>query len=63
MDDTKAQGAVEYILLAGAIIIAAIILIPVYREIVRETGEKTNESVILTGEATQNSVNREIANL
>jgi|Deesub1362B_J571_1020462.scaffolds.fasta_scaffold00905_6 hypothetical protein len=61
--ETKAQGAVEYILIAGAIIVAAIIFIPIYKEIAKTTAEKTNESVILTGKVTQNSVKEEIANL
>jgi|GEM_PF-2613299 uncharacterized protein (UPF0333 family) len=61
--EINAQGAIEYILLAGAIIIAAIIIIPIYREMARTTAEKTKESVALTGGVTQNSVTNEIGNL
>jgi len=63
LKDTRAQASIEYILIAGAVIVAAIIFIPIYRELARETGERANESVVLAGEVTQKGVNREIANL
>jgi uncharacterized protein (UPF0333 family) len=61
--DKKAQGAVEYILITGAIIVAAIIFIPIYREMAGITAEKTNESVAATGKYAYNSVKREITGL
>jgi len=61
--NNKAQGAVEYILLVGGIIIAAIIIIPIYREMARTIAKTTNESVNLTVNITHKEVSEEIVKL
>ncbi len=45
LKEEKAQGAIEYILLAGGIIVAAIVIFSVYTSITRSTSANVNESV------------------
>ncbi len=63
MRDSKGQGAMEYILLVGGIIIAAIIIIPVYREMTRTIAKTANGSVNLTVNVTHKEVSEEIVKL
>lgn len=43
--DERAQGAIEYILLVGGIIVAAITIFSIYGQMTRETALKLNASV------------------
>lgn len=61
--DQRAQGSTEYILIMGAIIIAAIIFIPIYREAVRTSGEMVNESVSMATNKVENAVTAELKKL
>jgi len=42
--EEKAQGAIEYILLAGGIIVAAVVIFAIYSSMTRSAGEQLNES-------------------
>ncbi|NOZ83153.1 MAG: class III signal peptide-containing protein [Euryarchaeota archaeon] len=57
MQEEKAQGSIEYILLAGAIIVGLIIIIPFYRSATRGASVTLNTSV----ETTQAKVNESLA--
>ncbi|WP_457555451.1 class III signal peptide-containing protein [Candidatus Pyrohabitans sp.] len=57
----RAQGSVEYILLAGAIIVAAIIIIPFYREMARTVAKSAGESANLTANRTGAELSEEIS--
>jgi len=43
--EEKAQGAIEYILLAGGIIVAAIVIFAIYSSMTRSAATQLNESV------------------
>ncbi len=43
--EERAQGAIEYILLAGGIIVAAVVIFAIYSRMTRSTAEALNRSV------------------
>ncbi len=45
LKEEKAQGAIEYILLAGGIIVAAVVIFAIYSQMTQSTATKLNESV------------------
>ena len=46
-NETKAQASTEYVLLAGSIIIAAIIFIPIYKNVVSTSSHRFGNSTEL----------------
>jgi Flp pilus assembly pilin Flp len=44
-EEEKGQGAIEYILLAGGIIVAAVVIFAIYSSMVSSAGTALNESV------------------
>lgn len=44
LKEEKAQGAIEYILLAGGIIVAAVVIFAIYSSMTKSAGEQLNES-------------------
>ena len=59
-EDERGQGAIEYILLAGGIIVAAVVVFSVYSRMIRGVGESVNESAERAGNAIRTGVNNEI---
>jgi len=49
LNEEKGQGAIEYILLAGGMIVAAIVVFTIYSRMTKSAGEKLESS---TGQAT-----------
>ncbi len=45
LKEEKGQGAIEYILLAGGIIVAAVVIFAIYSSMVSSAGIALNESV------------------
>jgi Flp pilus assembly pilin Flp len=45
LKEEKGQGAIEYILLAGGIIVAAVVIFAIYSSMVSSAGSSLNESV------------------
>ena len=45
LKEEKGQGAIEYILLAGGIIVAAVVIFAIYSSMVSSAGTALNESV------------------
>ncbi len=45
LKEEKGQGAIEYILLAGGIIVAAVVILAIYSSMVSSAGQALNESV------------------
>lgn len=54
ISDERGQGAIEYILLAGGIIVAALIIMNIYGQMTRTTGKTLNASVDNMTSTTQN---------
>ena len=44
LKEEKAQGAIEYILLAGGIIVAAVVIFAIYSSMTKSAGEQLNAS-------------------
>lgn len=44
LKEEKAQGAIEYILLAGGIIVAAVVIFAIYSSMTKSAAEQLNES-------------------
>ncbi|MEE8401412.1 MAG: hypothetical protein V3R86_04605 [Candidatus Hydrothermarchaeaceae archaeon] len=45
LKEEKAQGAIEYILLAGGIIVAAVVIFAIYSSMTKSAATKLNTSV------------------
>ncbi|MEE8167999.1 MAG: hypothetical protein V3T58_03895 [Candidatus Hydrothermarchaeales archaeon] len=63
LKEEEAQGAIEYILLAGGIIVAAVVIFAIYSRMTRTAGERLEAS---TGNATtemQSIITNEIAGM
>jgi|Deesub1362A_J573_1020465.scaffolds.fasta_scaffold00771_13 uncharacterized protein (UPF0333 family) len=63
LKEEKAQGAIEYILLAGGIIVAAVVIFVIYKNIAQTAGNKTKNTIEETATVVGNVVNNELANL
>ncbi len=58
LKDERAQGAIEYILLAGGIIVAAVVIFALYSKMTKQAGQAMNASV----QQATGSLNATIAN-
>ncbi len=63
LKEEKAQGAIEYILLAGGIIVAAVVIFVIYKNIASTAGNKTEQTVERSAAGVQTAVNRELESL
>ena len=63
LKEEKGQGAIEYILLAGGIIVAAVVIFAIYSRMTRSMGEAANESAQQAATGVATGVNNEIAAL
>ena len=63
LKEEKAQGAIEYILLAGGIIVAAVVIFVIYKNIAGTAGNQTKNTVEKAGTGIKNAVENELANL
>jgi len=63
LKDEKGQGAIEYIMLAGGIIVAAIIIFVIYKKAAYSAGMKMNASVSQTATAESTAISNQLANL
>jgi len=63
LKEEKAQGAIEYILLAGGIIVAAVVIFVIYKNIAETAGNRTEETVQQSAVGVQTAVNRELGQL
>jgi uncharacterized protein (UPF0333 family) len=63
LKEEKAQGAIEYILLAGGIIVAAVVIFVIYKNIASTAGNQTQNTVEKAGAGVKNAVENELANL
>ncbi len=62
IDEEEAQGAIEYILLAGGIIVAAVVIFAIYSRMTRGAAEALNRSVGAATGAIENRITNEVAN-
>ncbi len=63
LKEERGQGAIEYILLAGGIIVAAVVIFYIYKNIASSAGTKTGQTVNFTAEKVNESVSKELARL
>jgi len=63
LKEERGQGAIEYILLAGGIIVAAVVIFYIYKSIAQTAGGETNKTINMTVAEVNKSVAAELANL
>jgi len=63
LKEERGQGAIEYILLAGGIIVAAVVIFYVYKGIASSAGTRMSGTVNFTAEEVNESVSEELARL
>jgi len=61
--DDRAQGAIEYILLAGGIIIAAIVIFVIYSSLTKSAAGKLNQSVESAAQKMQEAITNATQNI
>jgi len=61
--EEKAQGAIEYILLAGGIIVAAVVIFAIYSSMTRSAATQLNASTANATATMGNIISNEIANM
>jgi uncharacterized protein (UPF0333 family) len=61
--ESRAQGAIEYILLAGGIIVAAIVIFAIYSSLTKSAGGKLNESVESAAQKMQEAITNATQNI
>ena len=59
----RGQGAIEYILLAGGIIVAAVVIFAMYSKMVGEAGNRWNESTVAASSIMSSRINSTIAEM
>lgn len=63
LKEEKAQGAIEYILLAGGIIVAAVVIFAIYSSMTSSAAEKLNTSVYAATDVMAERIANETANM
>jgi Flp pilus assembly pilin Flp len=59
--EEKGQGAIEYILLAGGIIVAAVVIFAIYSKMTQSAGERLNETTDAATSVMSSKVSAEVA--
>ncbi len=62
LKEERGQGAIEYILLAGGIIVAAVVIFAIYGRMTSSTAEALNRSVGEASATMENRIGNEIGN-
>ena len=63
LQEENGQGAIEYIMLAGGIIVAAIIIFVIYKNAAAGAGAKMNASINQTASAEQAAITKQLKGL
>jgi Flp pilus assembly pilin Flp len=63
LNDEKGQGAIEYILLAGGVIVAALVIFTLYGKLTKSSGEKFNETTDAATSAMSSKISAEMAQI
>jgi Flp pilus assembly pilin Flp len=63
LKEEKAQGAIEYILLAGGIIVAAVVIFAIYSSMTRTAGERLNVSAQNATATMEQRIQEEVAKM
>ncbi|MEE9564762.1 MAG: hypothetical protein V3V63_03535 [Candidatus Hydrothermarchaeaceae archaeon] len=63
LKEEKAQGAIEYILLAGGIIVAAVVIFAIYSSMTKSAGEQLNESTAAASTAMAAQINESVSGM
>jgi uncharacterized protein (UPF0333 family) len=63
LKEEKAQGAIEYILLAGGIIVAAVVIFAIYSQMTSSAGDKLANATNESTEAMSSIISKNIATM
>ncbi len=63
LKEEKAQGAIEYILLAGGIIVAAVVIFAIYSSMTKSAGEQLNASTAAAGAEMAAQINASVSGM
>ncbi len=63
LKEEKGQGAIEYILLAGGIIVAAVVIFAIYSRMTKSAGNKLEKATGTATSAMQTSIEAGAANM
>jgi Flp pilus assembly pilin Flp len=61
--EEKGQGAIEYILLAGGIIVAAVVIFAIYSKMTSSAAEKLNETTDAATSVMSSKISAEVADM
>jgi Flp pilus assembly pilin Flp len=63
LKEEKGQGAIEYILLAGGIIVAAVVIFAIYSKMTTSAAERLNETTDAATSVMSSKISAEVANM
>jgi Flp pilus assembly pilin Flp len=63
LKEEKGQGAIEYILLAGGIIVAAVVIFAIYSKMTSSAANKLNETTDAATSVMSSKIEAELANM
>jgi len=63
LKEEKGQGAIEYILLAGGIIVAAVVIFAIYSRMTKSAGNKLEQATGTATSAMQTTIEAQAANM
>jgi Flp pilus assembly pilin Flp len=63
LKEEKGQGAIEYILLAGGIIVAAVVIFAIYSKMTSSAAEKLNETTDAATSVMSSKISAEVAGM
>ncbi|GBE17550.1 MAG TPA: class III signal peptide-containing protein [Euryarchaeota archaeon] len=63
LKEEKGQGAIEYILLAGGIIVAAVVIFAIYSKMTSQAANRLNATTDAVTSAMSSSINASLANM
>jgi Flp pilus assembly pilin Flp len=63
LKEEKGQGAIEYILLAGGIIVAAVVIFAIYSKMTSSAAEKLNETTDAATSVMSSKISAEVADM
>ncbi|MFQ5800239.1 MAG: Flp family type IVb pilin [Candidatus Hydrothermarchaeales archaeon] len=63
LKEEKGQGAIEYILLAGGIIVAAVVIFAIYSKMTSSAAERLNETTQAATSVMSSKISEEIATM
>ncbi len=63
LSEEKGQGAIEYILLAGGIIVAAVVIFAIYSKMTQSAGERLNATTDAATSVMSSKISAEVSSM